>query len=214
LPLSGYNSSTGANSAGVEFVCTSVTSTGLPFNVPQAILQSSNPHNKYVNLTEHGYSILDINKQRTQGEWYYVNTVTSASTQESFAAARYNLAGTRFLQSTTTAAIAHPTKFTTPAPIRPRFTDVVAVKSENGFLDVYPNPLRGSDLTLRYYLAKAQNVFYALSDVTGKLVFTKNTAQQDGLIYDKITLPALAAGTYVLTVKTMDGMVTRKVVVE
>jgi alkaline phosphatase D len=214
LPLSGYNSSTGANSAGVEFVCTSVTSTGLPFNVPQAILQSSNPHNKYVNLTEHGYSILDINKQRTQGEWYYMNTITSPSTQESFAAARYNLAGTRFLQSTTTAAIAHPTKFTTPAPPNPRFTDVATVKPENGFLDVYPNPLRGSDLTLRYYLAKAQNVFYALSDVTGKLVFTKNTAQQDGLIYDKITLPALVAGTYVLTVKTMDGRVTRKVVVE
>jgi alkaline phosphatase D len=214
LPLAGYNGSTGANSAGVEFVCTSVTSTGLPFNVPQALLQSSNPHNKYVNLTEHGYSILDINKQRTQGEWYYTNTVTTQSTQESFAAARYTLAGTRFLQSTTTAAVAHPTKFTTPAPIRPRFTDVLLVKPENAFLDVYPNPLRGSELTVRYYLAKAETVLYAMSDVTGKLVFMKNTGQQEGLIYDRLQLPVLAAGTYLLTVKTAAGILTRKVVVQ
>jgi alkaline phosphatase D len=215
LPLAGYNASTGANSAGVEFVCTSVTSTGLPFNVPQSLLQSSNPHNKYINVTEHGYSILDINKQRTQGEWYYVNTVNTPSTTESFAAARYNTAGTRYLQSTTTPAVAHPTKFTTPAPLTVRFTDIFTIKPENAFLDVYPNPLRGSDLTVRYYLAKAENVTYTLTDITGKTVFTKNITQSEGLIYDKISLPVLTAGTYVLTVKTQNNQfLSRKIVIQ
>jgi alkaline phosphatase D len=213
LPLAGYTASTGANSAGVEFVCTSVTSTGLPFNVPQGILQSSNPHNKYLNLTEHGYTILDINKQRTQGEWYYVNTVTSPSTQETFAAARYNTAGTRFLQSTTTPSIAHPTKFTTPAPPNPRFTNFSTLKPENGFLDLYPNPLQGSEITVRYYLPNAQTVLYAITDVSGKLVFTKSTIQQAGLVYDKLILPTFPLGIYIMTVKTANATVSRKVII-
>jgi alkaline phosphatase D len=214
LPLAGYNASTGANSAGVEFVCTSVTSTGLPFNVPQALLQSSNPHNKYINVTEHGYSILDINKQRTQGEWYYMNTITSPSTLENFAAARYNATGTRFLQSTTTPAVPHPSKFTTLAPIRPRFTSIADAKPENGFLDVYPNPSSGSELTVRYYLAKAQTVSCTMTDLSGKVIFTKNIAQQEGLVYERLALPDLATGTYLLSIKTNEGLVTRKVMVQ
>jgi alkaline phosphatase D len=215
LPLTGYNSATGANSAGVEFVCTSVTSSGLPFNVPQALmplLTSSNPHSKFYNLTEHGYTVLDINKQRTQGEWYFVDRIDQPSTGETFAGARYNQLGTRFLQTATAPAIAHPTKIVTLAPLNPRFTSTEDANINNGFLDVYPNPITQSATVVRYYLAKAQAVQYILSDVQGKIIHTSQTQQPAGLIYDRLQLPDLAAGVYVLTVSTAEGKVSRKVV--
>ena len=80
LPTATYNSSTGSGSAGVEFVVTSVTSPSLDAisalgSTAAAIVQSQNDHMKYVDLVEKGYYILDVNKQRTQADWYYVDRV-------------------------------------------------------------------------------------------------------------------------------------------
>jgi alkaline phosphatase D len=70
------------DSAGVEFVCSSVTSnnlddiTGSPprtssLAVETAIL-ANNRHIKYLNFDDHGYSVLDINPRRAQMDWYVV----------------------------------------------------------------------------------------------------------------------------------------------
>jgi alkaline phosphatase D len=85
-----YDKATGAGSRGVEFVGTSVTSPGIDSDTTGAIaaaLKAYNPHFKYVQLTRRGYMLIDVNRDRTVGEWWYVDTVASPSNVEVFAAA-------------------------------------------------------------------------------------------------------------------------------
>lgn len=70
------------DSAGVELVCTSVTSnnlkdiTGSPARTSslavEAVIQTNNRHVKYLNFDDHGYSVLDVTPERVQMDWYVV----------------------------------------------------------------------------------------------------------------------------------------------
>ncbi|MGA8258507.1 MAG: alkaline phosphatase D family protein [Nocardioides sp.] len=72
-PLSG--------SAGVEFVCTSVTSNNLkdeevapaisPTNAAiQTAILANNRHMRYLNFNDHGFSVLDLTAKRAQMDWF------------------------------------------------------------------------------------------------------------------------------------------------
>lgn len=58
----------------VEFVTQSVTSPGLPLpeGFDEAFVGSVNDHMKYINLSKHGYTILDVTPERCQSDWYDV----------------------------------------------------------------------------------------------------------------------------------------------
>ena len=70
------------NSVGVEFVASSVTSnnlkdiTGTPRRttsvVAEEILKANNPHIKYLNFDDHGFSVLDITAKRAQMDWFII----------------------------------------------------------------------------------------------------------------------------------------------
>ncbi|WP_439938307.1 alkaline phosphatase D family protein [Nocardia sp. N13] len=70
------------DSAGVEFVCTSVTSnnlddiTGTPPRTSsltvEAALQTSNRHVRYLNFDDHGYSVFDVTPARAQMDYYVI----------------------------------------------------------------------------------------------------------------------------------------------
>jgi alkaline phosphatase D len=86
----GYDRTTGAGSLGVEFVTTSVTSPGVDSDTTGAVagaIRTYNPHFKYVQLTRRGYMLVDVNRERVVGEWWYVDTVASPSNVETFATA-------------------------------------------------------------------------------------------------------------------------------
>ncbi|MBI3347651.1 MAG: alkaline phosphatase D family protein [Burkholderiales bacterium] len=85
-----YDKTTGAGSLGVEFVGTSVSSPGIDTDTTGAIagaIKFYNPHFKYVQLTRRGYMLVDVNRDRVVGEWWYVDTVASPSNVETFATA-------------------------------------------------------------------------------------------------------------------------------
>ncbi len=73
-PLSG--------SAGVEFVCSSVTSnnlkdiTGTPSRTTslavEAVILANNRHIKYLNFDDHGFSVLDLTAKRAQMDWFII----------------------------------------------------------------------------------------------------------------------------------------------
>lgn len=91
-----YDKASGAGSLGVEFVGTSVTSPGIDTDTTGAIagaIRAYNPHFKYVQLTRRGYLLMDVNRDRVVGEWWYVDTVASPSNVESFAVAFETRAG-------------------------------------------------------------------------------------------------------------------------
>ncbi len=91
-----YDRASGAGSMAVEFVGTSVTSPGIDTDTTGAIagaIRAYNPHFKYVQLTRRGYLLMDVNRDRVVGEWWYVDTVASPSNVESFAVAFETRAG-------------------------------------------------------------------------------------------------------------------------
>ena len=88
-----YNPVTGEGSLAVEFVTPSVTSDnfdeifgtpGAPFEVGT---RADNPHVKYVDFDQHGYLVLDVTPQRVQSDWFFVDTRSEPSDNESFDAA-------------------------------------------------------------------------------------------------------------------------------
>ena len=95
----GYDPFTGAGSRAVEFVAPSVTSPGLPsFDAALALrLKPINPHFKYIDLTQRGYLLLDIDATRVVCEWWYVDGVASSGEGESFGTAWQVTAGSNRL---------------------------------------------------------------------------------------------------------------------
>jgi alkaline phosphatase D len=95
-----YNPLTGAGSRGVEFVTTSVTSPGLEEILPPTatapelvnVLRLTNPHMRYIEGTQRGYMLLDLQPEAITSEWWYVSDVTVPDSASERFAAGYRVA--------------------------------------------------------------------------------------------------------------------------
>ena len=113
-----YDPVTGRGALGVEFVCPGVTSPGLPdatAPIVAAQLRAVSPHVKYLDLSRRGYGILDLNRERAQGEIYHVTTVSTRDAGEQLATAFVSESGSNALQVVTTAAAS--ATLADPAPV-------------------------------------------------------------------------------------------------
>jgi alkaline phosphatase D len=91
---------------GVEFVTPSITSPGLPD--PGGSLSSglttNNPHMKYVDLENRGYSIMEVTPAAITNTWFHLNSITDVEDEtQSIARAYRVLVGTRTLVDVTPA---------------------------------------------------------------------------------------------------------------
>jgi alkaline phosphatase D len=78
-----YDPFTGRGSYGVEFVTPAATSGAAPELEPFAnVARLLNTHIKYVDLTHHGYVLLDITPERCRGEYWYVDPITEPAFRE------------------------------------------------------------------------------------------------------------------------------------
>jgi alkaline phosphatase D len=92
------------DSAGVEFVCSSVTSnnlkdiTGSPPRTTslavEAAIMANNRHVKYLNFDDHGFSVLDITSQRAQMDWFVIGDRADQNTQVTWTRSMATKAGT------------------------------------------------------------------------------------------------------------------------
>lgn len=99
----------GSGTVGTEFVCTSVTSNNLDditnsrpraaSLVVEASLQTLNRHVKFVNLDDHGFSLLDITPQRLQMDYYAVGDRRRRRARASRVASWATQAGSRRVQA-------------------------------------------------------------------------------------------------------------------
>lgn len=200
LPYAGYNASTGSNSVGVEFVGTSITSSNA-LNLPGAfsLIQSINPHIKYADLEAHGYYILDVNKTRTQGDWYYVSDVNTQTATTSCAQAYYVNAGERHLRVGTcvTQVKKYPPLAPTSAP-----NSGLASEAENLLVfNAYPNPFLDK-VVVQYYLNQNEEIVLSVTDQNGKKVYSSHLGKcVQGLNYAHFDGSQLAKGTYVITLQ-------------
>lgn len=73
-----YNPTTGKGSVAVEFVCTSITSPGLEgIGTPSMVkyIKDASPHMKHINLSNKGFTVLDITPDRVQADFMIVDTI-------------------------------------------------------------------------------------------------------------------------------------------
>lgn len=206
IPYQNYNGSTGAGSMGVEYVATSVTSPGADFlsslasfGVP--FIKNQNPHMKYVDITRRGYLILDVNQQRVQGDYYYVDRVDQVSSNQTFEEGWYCQDGTRRLQKASSASVkSGPLPIKAPAlPNNPTSRN----QPQNLIgLSAYPNPYQNA-FSIQFYTHKPATVHISLIDAQGRTVKQYPAFQSiQGLNHYEVEAPALPSGTYFLLIQS------------
>ncbi|MGB1216512.1 MAG: alkaline phosphatase D family protein [Saprospiraceae bacterium] len=207
IPMSGYDEDTGANSAGVEFVTTSVTSPGFPIPVGEGIIVGANDHIKWANLTEKGYIILDIDDTKAQADWYHIGSVTDATTTEAHADSWYTLDGTRHLQNAAAPTTADPSFLTTYAPSDPRNNPTISTNEINelAFLGLHPNPVM-QDIYIQFYNHETVDLQLQIYDVMGRLLFQEDLGIRGaGLQNQTVNVSKIPQGTYFMILKSSKG---------
>lgn len=214
LPTATYNSSTGAGSAGVEFVTPSVTSPGMSIPLGSAAIMAANGHIKYCDLSQHGYIIMDLNQTRAQADWYYLNTIDNPSTSFTYAKSFYVSSNTRFLKPTNSAALPRPSIYYIKSPFCPRAitTNLTGIQKQDVLLSVYPNPSYDY-ITYQYNNAYSGNVSVEVYDMQGKLIYNEineNTAQ--GVSKGYLNTSEFKSGIYFIKIITSESSQTFKFV--
>lgn len=114
-----YDPATGRGSLGIELVTPGVTSPGIedPAEAAQtaAALRALSPHMKFVELNRRGYTVVDIDRERLQAEWWHVPTVRERTNVQSLAARLASASGTNHLVDVAT-ALNRRTDTAEPAP--------------------------------------------------------------------------------------------------
>lgn len=204
LPTATYNGTTGSGSAGVEFVTPSVTSPGLSIPLGAAAIQASNSHIKYADLSQHGFIILDLNSNRTQCDWYYINTIDQPSSTYSHAKSMYVNHLERFLRTTVSASMPRNSVFGNLAPICPRIINSSTGLSNNSspirLLNVFPNPAQ-RELVISFLGQQANDGKVTFYNNLGQKAFEYNFSKGD--IFNnqlQIIVSDLAIGLYNCTV--------------
>ncbi|MFT4524914.1 MAG: alkaline phosphatase D [Bacteroidia bacterium] len=219
LPLTDYDPATGTNSAGVEFVVTSVTSPGIPIDIPigdpAAIVMAANPHMKYVNLTQHGYMVLDMDQSRVQGDWVFVSTLSSQQFNDVPGESWMCNDGDNHF---TAAANPNP-PIDDEQPLAPSIytiedTVVNTLISENYapvIVSAYPNPFMDR-LVVQFNIFQSGDVTIRMQDMAGRVVYMNKIENvSSGLSYLQLNADGLATGLYSLSIETADGVFSVKV---
>ncbi|MFN4080106.1 MAG: alkaline phosphatase D family protein [Saprospiraceae bacterium] len=208
LPLPGYAPATGANSAGVEFVATSISSA--KFSVPggPAIVQSLNPHVKFVELTRYGYYILDLDPQRAQADYVFVNDVKQPTYAVETGPSWATLHGSRRL---TPATLAPAPAYPPLAPFAPQGSVAVWEASKAVSLAVAPNPFF-DQMVLQFALHHAQPVSVLITDMQGRTIMRKDFAKMAaGIQHVHFDASALASGVYVVSLLGESGAASSRI---
>lgn len=209
VPTANYQSN-GSGSAFVEFVTPSITSPGFPVGVGSGVVKLMNPHIKYANLDEHGFIILDINQQRIQSDWFYVNTIDQNNSNYHYGDSWYENHNERFLRHTSTVAFPRHDMDRVPAPKWPRTYEEPVVNpptsaesyDPTAVIGIYPNPFT-EGISIQMYLPQASDLQLRLLDMSGRLVALRNISQQAaGLSFVTMDLQNTAAGIYLLHIRT------------
>ncbi len=206
IPMDGYDGNTGANSAGVEFVVTSVTSTSfINFDGLENLIFLANDHIKWANLSKRGYYILNLTETRCQADWYFIDNVLDQNANETYGSSWYTDDGTRHLGEASQATTGDPNNETDYAPEDPRnYSDPVSIENLNelAFIGVHPNPVV-ENIYLQFFNYDSHNMSLSIFDALGKELINEDLGfRTAGLQNKTINVSTLAAGTYFIVLKT------------
>lgn len=202
LPLSGYGISNRSASAGVEFVCPSVTSPNPFSTISPGLVSLFNNHVRYVDLSYYGYTLIDVNKNRLQGDWYGVSTITSKTFSTSLKQSWFVNNGEKFLRQAPAASsrpLSKQVPFApaSPLPFVPRLSGIAMAD----FMEVYPIP--ATDMVeIRLENTGSEKYKLTLTDITGKLILDRMIYTSGSAYHlEKIDISGLNSGLYFIKIE-------------
>ena len=209
-----YDAGAHSGSAAVEFVGPSVTSPSMELGWAEDVIQLMNEHIKFIDIEHRGFLMLDVTKEKTQGDYYFINNINTLDTNHNYDDGWMILNGNNWLYHADTATVRAANKIIPLAPGCPAAPDTATIGIQQFnmiIMGVYPNPL--SDvLTMQYVLFENTPVWISIYDVSGNLIFTDRFNQVSGLHIYKSNLENLPAGNYQLTLKTNKGAISKAII--
>ncbi len=184
IPGATYNPQTGDGSAFVEFVVSGITSGVENIPVGTSIIQTLNPHMKYIDLSQRGYLVLTISDDKASSEWMHVSGVDQPTYAPVAAEHWMVLDGERFLRPYEDVGIRPYSSY-----------------AHSGWLkSVFPNPT-DDKLTITFSYDGNADLQAGIHEISGKLIMEKTVTKTDKSV--EFNLNGLAAGQYF--VKLTDG---------
>jgi alkaline phosphatase D len=207
----------------VEFVTPSVTSPGLNLGsgVSSSAILLANNHIKWVDLLNKGFLIVDINQNRIQSDWYFVNSIDNPSTNHYHAKSFIKNNGSNQLQGTTIPTIGRNDLLMDLPQVCPRpFADDPIVDDEDDTLEeeedeketlevtqkeiivlgVYPNPVV-DELTIQFSTYHETSMTLRIIDIHGKVILEDLFLCTPGSWIKKLDIHTLATGSYTLHIE-------------
>lgn len=197
-----YDPSTGAGSVGVEMLPTSISrgnfdEMGFGFAVPivMPILGAANPQHVKMELTLHGYGILDIKPDAVIGEVWY-SDIMGITTQETFGGGFTCLEGTNHWNRS---------EISTPSAakdINSLGTEELSLNSTDApKLSAFPNPVTA---VINLEFNSLPGIIYQIEvyDMTGSRTSVRAEVQSTGnTTHHMLNLSSLSEGTYLVCVR-------------
>ncbi|HLP50626.1 MAG TPA: alkaline phosphatase D family protein [Chitinophagales bacterium] len=198
LPLQGYSDTTRQNSIGVEFVTPSISSGNeLPQLVTPITIYGLAPHVRFVDLTEHGYYILDVNASRVQSDFVFFTDVKTQVYSTVPGPSWYVNDGEKFLR---TAATASAPANTYP-PLAPNNSFSTSINNLTGSITtimIHPNPFY-DQVIVQFNAAKAEDITLEVLNANGQVVLKSNLGKADvGLNHATFNGSNFASGFYTI----------------
>jgi alkaline phosphatase D len=153
---------------------------------------------KYVNISQHGYLILDLTDNKAQSDYYYVNNIDTKDVGTELKASWYTDDVLPVLQEGTEApGLASVAPF---APIPSSLTGIRNTQEKDVvLLGAYPNPFE-NQIMIQYYVPSDKPVTATIYDMAGKQVYHKELGNQQGVNYRILDINAIQSGSYVLMI--------------
>ena len=208
-----YNANNRKNSAGVEFVTSAVTSTGLPFTVSPSLITALNPSIRDSQLDRRGFILFDVNKQRAQGDFYTVQAVNEPNKVVKYKNSWYSPDGSTYLRNSTVESVQEiPNIDFAPQGIRESTITAITPNQLGTILGAYPNPFI-STIGLQFYVDQPRKLTFQVYDMAGKLVKSESLGiLSNGLHYKSITAGELPIGQYRINISDGTNLIGRNVV--
>lgn len=194
---------TGYASYGVEFVTPSVTSPGGNYWFGEAVAQFENPHCRYVDLTQHGYVVLDVQPHRVQADYFFTDDILSRNDFVTWGTSWQVCPGDRHLLP---AVGPNPPRKQLPAPapeMAPQLPNGQEAEGAPPFivLGAYSSPIQNR-IVFEYFLHSPIEITLELLDPGGECQIRHNWLNLSaGLQYGALDIADFDSGTYTVQVE-------------
>jgi hypothetical protein len=172
-----------------------------------------NPSTLDCQLDKRGYILLDINKERAQGDYYFIPTVDRPNTTITYRTSWYSPDGLNHLFNSKVASVADYTNIDfAPKEVRPNTATAINENKFGTILGAYPNPFI-STIGLQFFVDQPKKLNFEIFDMAGKLVKSKSLGLvSNGLHYESIEAGELPVGQYRINVSDGTNLIGRNVV--